>query len=106
MLKNYGSLMIVLTWENLIAILLRGIGAIGLDIYPFTLLKSLFEEARVKEEMGEIEKDFSLRLKLINIYYRKIRGERPKIGEYFYEYNNADVSMGIGFFSSIFEFFD
>ncbi|MEO0239288.1 MAG: hypothetical protein ABIM45_05135 [candidate division WOR-3 bacterium] len=62
---------------------LGGIGAIGLDIYPFTLLKSLFEEARVKEEMGKIEKDFSLRLKLINTYYRKIRGERSKIGEHF-----------------------
>ena len=33
-----------------------GIVAIGLGIYPFTLLKSLFEEARVKEEMGKIEK--------------------------------------------------
>jgi len=46
-------------------------------------LKSLFEEAGVKEEIGKIEKDFSLRLKLTNIYYRKIRGKRPKIGEHF-----------------------
>jgi len=37
---------------------LGGVGAIGLGIYPFTLLKSLFEEARVKEEMGKIEKNF------------------------------------------------
>jgi hypothetical protein len=62
---------------------LGGIGAIGLGIYPFTLLKSLFEEVRVKEEMEKIEEDFSLKLELINIYYRKIRGERSKIGEHF-----------------------
>jgi hypothetical protein len=41
---------------------------------------------------------------LINIYYRKIRGESPKIGEYFYEYNNADVSMGIVFFPPFLNF--
>ncbi|MDI6851674.1 MAG: hypothetical protein QMD82_07055 [bacterium] len=86
-------------WKSYSYSAIGGIGAIGLDVYPFTFLKNLFEgQSKIRDDVERIEEDFSIQLELINIYYKRVRGERPKPREYFYEYNNAGVSMGIGFF--------
>lgn len=86
-------------WKSYAYSAIGGIGAIGLDVYPFTFLKNLFEgQSKMRTNVEKIEEDFSVQIELMNVYYKRVRGERPKPPEYFTGYNNAGVSMGIGFF--------
>ncbi len=86
------------TWKSYKYWAVGGLTGVGLNIYPFTFLSSLFNtQSKFREQIQKVEEDFTLQLELINVYYRRFKGDRP-LREYLYEYNNAGVGMGIGFY--------
>ncbi len=75
-----------------------GIIGTGLYVYPFPFILGLMEVGeKSTKRSSKIEDGFMIQIELLNVYYRKFFGERPKPKNYTV-FNYGGVGMGIGFY--------